>query len=422
MSVIRSAKSSTKYNNTGKLSLLGVLLSEYRSYVRSIVDYYFDVLLVQDFEKFVNYTLFSFFPTAVDISHLDNIKLSARTMKAAENTAWRMIKAVLVSVRKKLYVIKLLKEKGEEYSHIKIVQPTKPVVPDNLPCQLDSNNSIVHTKTNISFDIIVELKSLFSSSFKKELESDNKLTLVMKSHKQMNRFMNSKKLNYILLKENSISLYFDVEKQIVKRTTKKKLGVDQGIKKLFSTTDSDGNSSFSSKDKHGWDIESIMTKMSLKKKGSKSFKKAQEHRTNYINYSINLLLKGTDASTVHFEKVMNIFKGRSRSNKMSRWTYAEIETAFKNKCELLGMEMKLEDSSYKSQRCSECGFVHANNRNKELFECKQCGYIDDADTNSSKNQILGLYEFTAEDKVLLKSKNRGKNPGFVWTSTGYTIL
>ena len=41
---------------------------------------------------------------------------------------------------------------------------------------------------------------------------------------------------------------------------------------------------------------------------------------------------------------------------------------------------------FTSQRCSECGYTHKDNRKSQsLFECQRCGYKDNADLNASKN-------------------------------------
>ena len=44
-----------------------------------------------------------------------------------------------------------------------------------------------------------------------------------------------------------------------------------------------------SEDIHGWGMKKIQKKLSIKKKGSRAFKKAQEHRKNFVNNSIKKL-------------------------------------------------------------------------------------------------------------------------------------
>ena len=42
-------------------------------------------------------------------------------------------------------------------------------------------------------------------------------------------------------------------------------------------------------------------------------------------------------------------------------------------------------ASYTSQKCSACGFVHADNRKGEQFRCLACGHEEHADINAAKN-------------------------------------
>jgi putative transposase len=44
------------------------------------------------------------------------------------------------------------------------------------------------------------------------------------------------------------------------------------------------------------------------------------------------------------------------------------------------------DSKHTSQRCLQCGYVHANNRKSQaVFACRACGYVENADLNASRN-------------------------------------
>lgn len=51
-----------------------------------------------------------------------------------------------------------------------------------------------------------------------------------------------------------------------------------------------------------------------------------------------------------------------------------------------GGQLVLVPPHYTSQACSECGHVHADNRQSQaLFRCVQCGHTDNADVNAAKN-------------------------------------
>ena len=55
--------------------------------------------------------------------------------------------------------------------------------------------------------------------------------------------------------------------------------------------------------------------------------------------------------------------------------------------------------AYTSQRCSKCGYVHADNRlTQELFLCGKCGHTENADVNAAKNILqLGLEKIRATE-------------------------
>ena len=72
------------------------------------------------------------------------------------------------------------------------------------------------------------------------------------------------------------------------------------------------------------------------------------------------------------------------------WTYFDLRQKVKYKAEEYGIEVKLVNPRYTSQRCSKCGHIDRQNRPKEekgqaYFQCVRCGYTDNADYNASVN-------------------------------------
>ena len=60
--------------------------------------------------------------------------------------------------------------------------------------------------------------------------------------------------------------------------------------------------------------------------------------------------------------------------------------------------------AYTSQRCFSCGHIERKNRQGQAnFECKSCGYKDNADKNAAKN-ILRYEEWVVDQKKLLEQK------------------
>ena len=56
------------------------------------------------------------------------------------------------------------------------------------------------------------------------------------------------------------------------------------------------------------------------------------------------------------------------------------------KAKQVGIEVILVDPKYTSQKCSECGHIHEDNRKTQsLMDCVSCGYVENADVNAAIN-------------------------------------
>src|SRR5258706_431176 len=209
-----------------------------------------------------------------------------------------------------------------------------------------------------------------------------------------------------LTAENRSTQYVDA--QLIKLgLTKPTIGMDTGITNVF--TSSDGQKS--STDPHGHTLSTICSKLARKTKGSKAFRAAQEHRKNYINWSINQL-NLTGVKQINLEQV-NLFDG---SGQVSRFVSHFAHRLISEKIGMLAEEQKvsviLQKSPYKSQRCSSCGFVHMKNRKSKKFKCqnKSCGLVIGADLNAAQNneKQLECLDFKNVKHRSLNSK------GFFW--------
>ena len=60
--------------------------------------------------------------------------------------------------------------------------------------------------------------------------------------------------------------------------------------------------------------------------------------------------------------------------------------------EELGVQFNLKSSTYKSQRCSCCGWVRKSNRKGKNFTCSCCGLMIDSDLNAAENNEIELPE------------------------------
>ena len=165
-------------------------------------------------------------------------------------------------------------------------------------------------------------------------------------------------------------------------------------------------------DKDGWNLSGIQKRLSRRKKGSKGFQQSQEHRTNYINWSLNQL-NLDKIKEIKIEKIKNLRKGKRNNRFMSHWTYTSIFDKLANLCEESGVQITHVVPTYTSQRCSSCGWVRKANRKGERFRCTSCGFICDADLNASLNISFDLPAIKKEKRL-----SHANIKGFYWHVIG----
>jgi transposase len=195
---------------------------------------------------------------------------------------------------------------------------------------------------------------------------------------------------------------FEFEKQAP--VSGKTIGVDIGFKNTVTTSDG-----FATKrNEHGQDLEDVCKKVARKKKGSKGFKRAQEHRKNFINWSVNQLnLDGI--SEVRREDIKDLRKFKRISKVMTAWTYTNIFGKLDRYCEERNVSVVKVPPAYTSQRCSACGWTRSSNREGKEFKCEKCGNALDADLNASRNLAANLRYISTGER--LRRLNR---TGFFW--------
>ena len=198
------------------------------------------------------------------------------------------------------------------------------------------------------------------------------------------------------------------QKEVTKSTGSKIIGADQGLVTCLSLSDGQVTKTCI----HGHDLHSIIKKMGNKKKGSKGFKRAQDHRTNYINWAINQL-DLTDIKEFRLEKLFQMRSGQNVGKALSNWTYTQINAKVMSRCEELGVPVIEQSATYRSQRCSGCGWTHKKNRTGKAFICTSCGMKHDADINGASNHAIDLYQLPK----LFWQKKMNIN-GFYWLETG----
>jgi len=378
-SLIRSSKLSLKFTNPGKRDLIDLFTEEYWRVTALFVDPLWtlgeDAEIQRLFSK--NFT--------------DQVStqtwLSARAVQAAAKQASGIVRGTREKQKRREFVYaKLLAEgKTKQAQKLKkVIDKTKMSKPDlkNMNPQLDSRFVKIDWESETSFDAYVNLTCLGTPP---GWDHSLKIVFPIKLTKHFNEMKSRGEIRPGLrLNSNSVTCVFSIPKPepVSQGTT---VGVDIGYKKVFSS--SDGVQS--QEDVHGWTLPKIIAEMNHKKKGSKAFARAQAHRTNYINWSLNQLnLRGV--KTLKIEAIKNLRLGVRTSKSMRSWTYTEIFGKLGRLCEDTGVQIIKVPPAFTSQRCSCCGWVQKANRKGEMFKCKKCGFAANADLNASRNISLNL--------------------------------
>lgn len=421
-----STKISLEFSNAGKQSVVDIFRSKYTEAVQFYVDqlwdgYQFEInSVVHEFNP--NKRMFDL-PKFVGVTEFkpDNNVLSARVLLCAVAQAIGIVSSRTEKLRRQQYVMRNKMREGADVrklqrkydkSLFRLKRPVlKSVNPEltNLVCSLKFDQSS-------GFDGAITLTSLFTDISKLGLPEKFKkahglkIVIPFRSHAHQRHLESiGTKLNNAMLLSDSVVLRYEVDVQERLEDEGRVLGADQGS--VTTLTLSDGQ--VTGKCIHGHDLNSIQKKMIKKKKGSKAFRRAQQHRTNYINWSVKQLnLHGV--SELRLERLRHMGKGKRQSRFLQAWTYKEIRTAVEKTCFMNGVRFLEQSNEYRSQRCSCCGFVLKSNRKGKTFKCKKCGFTHDADLNAALNHEINLSRLPFGLREL--KMNRGS--GFYWTSEG----
>jgi len=223
------------------------------------------------------------------------------------------------------------------------------------------------------------------------LNKGHPVLIPIKSYNYANEYLQNWQLvngGRLQIEDNKYFLLLTFKKETPpEKREGKTIGIDIGIKKLVTTSEGEF---------YGREIEKLMDRIQAKQQGSKAFKKACKERNYYINKSVKEL-PYNKIKTIVMENIKDIKKNTKKSrrlrkqfrSKFQRWTYPLLIGRISQLCQLNGVHFLTVEPAYTSQTCSRCGFVHKLSRNREIFKCRNCGYIQDADYNASLN-ILNL--------------------------------
>lgn len=242
---------------------------------------------------------------------------------------------------------------------------------------------------------------------------DIKIPIISHLHSKKIEFMGGTRMGSISIQKDLVGIRWYLP-DIDPRSAGTTLGVDQGIKDVLVLS----NGAKTPKTcPHGHTLESILRKIDKKKRGGRAFARAQDHRKNFINWSINRLnLSGI--KEIRFEKIWNMGFKNGVSGILKHWTNTLIRDKVEKVCKENGVRFVLQSSTYRSQRCNECGQVRKANRKGKIYSCKNCGLEIDADLNAAKNHEQDLPEIP----WTLRSLNKNRKDGFFWLSSGFFDL
>lgn len=331
--------------------------------------------------------------------------LSGRAMRTLSTQVCGLLSAATEKRRRALW--RIAQPVSEKFAVLsvrargKILRKTRAARPDfgSAKLRLDSLCSDIKADETGGF---VQLKSL-GKSF-------DKIRLPFGENRVSQKWLKAgKRLAGIEVWERGVKFSYEIQRS-AKRGAGLPVGVDQGL--LSVATMSDGTTTPSCCP-HGHSLKSVIERLSRRKKGSRGFGRSQRHRTNLVNWSINMTNLRA-APEVRLEKIWNIGFGHRKSRKLSHWTNTVIRDKIAALCEEAEVPLVLQNCTYRSQRCAGCGWVQKASRKGKLFVCKHCGRTGDADYNASCNHAANLpsVHWTLRKRELNRK-------GFFWKEGGF---
>ena len=328
--------------------------------------------------------------------------------QAAARQALQIVRGTRKKLDSKKFVCSKLNAEGKFKQARKLqrkIDETSISMPnvDKFGCQLNHRFIDIELENVNSFDGWVKIKTIGNGLG---------VCIPFKRHKQFNRLLaQGKLLKGARLHDDYIEFSFELPDKV--NDGNSTIGIDVGQHSILSVS----NGQQITIDAHGHSYRSICEKLARKEKGSKSFKKAIRHRTNFIRWSLKQLdLTGVREAKI--EKLKNVYKGKRISRVMSHWNYRELRTLLISYFKERDVLVSEVSPGYTSQCCSKCGRVRKSNRKGRLFKCDHCGNIMNADLNASINIALNRKPFMME-KVRSEKLNL---KGFFWNPDGSISL
>ena len=174
------------------------------------------------------------------------------------------------------------------------------------------------------------------------------------------------------------------------------VGIDVGVQTFATFSDGTEISNPRIYQEHQAELQRAQRRVARRKKGSNRRRKAvvllqkvhqriRSKRSNFLHKQSTAVIRKYGMIVV---EALNI-SGMSRSRLAKQildCSWSEWFRQLAYKAEEAGRQFIAVDPRYTSQTCSECGFVHKDNRKTQAdFACLSCGYKDHADHNGAVN-------------------------------------
>jgi len=93
----------------------------------------------------------------------------------------------------------------------------------------------------------------------------------------------------------------------------------------------------------------------------------------------------TGYGVLKLENLTGMKAGSQRGNLYYHWSYDYIQKRIRLHAERHDVRVALINPAYTSQTCSRCGVRDKKSRIGEIFTCRSCGVVIDADLNGAVN-------------------------------------
>ena len=248
------------------------------------------------------------------------------------------------------------------------------------------------------------------------------------------KFFNKKKGCFIVCldAQSNINLHIPIEEKPKENNNNKEIAIDKGFRKLivdsnkqkygedwhelekriddkFQKKQKQRNKLYSLRKELHKKYQEIKDKKLYKKikhlekynlgknKFNKNKIKTRETIKNNVNHTINdFISKNPKLKTIVLEKLDGFDNGKKYSKKSNRllnqWKRGFLKDKLIFISQLKSLELAYQNRAYTSQECSNCGYVHKDNRQGERFTCIKCGFREDADVNGALNILRRKYD------------------------------